>query len=59
MIFELIRLGFSKTGLEAMELRDRFGQVTVIKFSAVVRNSELPSDWFSFTPPDGVDVIRE
>ena len=58
-VFERIRLGFSKTGLEAMELRDRFGQITVIKFTAVKRNSELPSDWFSFTPPEGADVIRE
>lgn len=58
-VFERIRLGFSKTGLEAMELRDRFGQITVIKFTAVKRNSELPSDWFNFTPPEGADVIRE
>ena len=58
-VFERIRLGFSKTGLEAMELRDQFGQVTVIKFSVMKRNTELPSEWFRFTPPEGADVIRE
>lgn len=58
-VFERIRLGFSKSGLEAMELRDQFGQVTVIKFSAMERNSQLPDGWFRFTPPAGADVIRE
>ena len=57
--FEKIRLGFSKSGLEAMELRDQFGQVTVIKFSAIERNARLSADAFSFAPPKGADVIRE
>lgn len=58
-VFERVRLGFGKSGLEAMELRDQFGQVTVIKFSALERNTELPPAWFLFTPPAGTDVIRE
>jgi outer membrane lipoprotein carrier protein len=58
-VFERIRLGFSKVGLEAMELRDQFGQVTVIKFSVMERNAELPPGSFQFTPPAGADVIRE
>jgi outer membrane lipoprotein carrier protein len=58
-VFERIRLGFGKAGLEAMELRDQFGQMTVIKFSAVERNTELPAGWFTFTPPAGADVIGE
>lgn len=58
-VFESIRLGFSKAGLEAMELRDQFGQVTVIKFSAMERNEELPADLFKFSPPAGADVISE
>ena len=36
--FERIRLGFGKTGLEAMELKDQFGQMTVIKFADLERN---------------------
>ena len=57
--FERIRLGFGKTGLDAMELRDQFGQVTVIKFADMERNTKLAPDAFSFTPPKGADVIRE
>jgi outer membrane lipoprotein carrier protein len=57
--FERIRLGFSKTGLEAMELRDPFGQVTVIKFADVERNAKLAADAFTFVVPKGADVIRE
>lgn len=57
--FERIRLGFSKAGLDAMELRDQFGQVTVIKFADMERNSKLAPDAFTFVPPKGADVIRE
>jgi outer membrane lipoprotein carrier protein len=57
--FEKIRLGFGRAGLEAMELRDQFGQVTVIKFSAIERNAKLPPEAFRFTPPKGADVISD
>lgn len=57
--FEKIRLGFSKSGLVAMELRDQFGQITVIKFSAIERNGRLSPESFRFTPPKGADVISE
>jgi len=57
--FERIRLGFGKTGLEAMELRDQFGQITVIKFADVERNPKLPPETFRFVPPKGADVISE
>jgi outer membrane lipoprotein carrier protein len=51
--FEKVRLGFSKSGLEAMELRDQFGHVTVIKFSAIERNAKIAPETFKFTPPKG------
>ena len=57
--FERIRLGFSPSGLEAMELRDQFGQITVIKFAAVERNPKLAPELFRFVPPKGADVISE
>ena len=57
--FEKIRLGFGKSGLDAMELRDQFGQVTVIKFSTIERNAKLSPEAFRFTPPKGADVISE
>jgi outer membrane lipoprotein carrier protein len=57
--FERIRLGFSGAGLQAMELRDQFGQVTVIRFADLERNPRLPPESFRFTPPKGADVISE
>jgi outer membrane lipoprotein carrier protein len=57
--FERVRMGFSKNGLEAMELRDPFGQVTVIKFANIERNAKLAADAFTFVVPKGADVIRE
>ena len=57
--FEKVKLGFGKSGLEAMELRDPFGQITVIKFSTIERNPKLPPETFRFTPPNGADVISE
>jgi outer membrane lipoprotein carrier protein len=57
--FEKIKLGFGKSGLEAMELRDQFGQITVIKFSTIERNAKLAPEVFRFVPPQGADVISE
>ena len=57
--FERIRLGFGKTGLEAMELKDQFGQMTVIKFAEFERNVKISPDSFKFTPPKGAAVISE
>jgi outer membrane lipoprotein carrier protein len=57
--FESVKLGFGKAGLEAMELRDQFGQITVIKFSTIERNAKIPPEAFTFTPPKGADVISE
>jgi outer membrane lipoprotein carrier protein len=57
--FERIRLGFGKSGLEAMELKDQFGQTTVIKFADLERNVKISPDAFKFTPPKGAAVISE
>jgi len=57
--FERIRLGLGKGGLEAMELKDQFGQTTIIKFSDLQRNVKISPDSFRFTPPKGADVISE
>jgi outer membrane lipoprotein carrier protein len=57
--FERIRLGFGQSGLEAMELRDQFGQSTVIKFAGVERNPKISPEVFRFTPPKGADVITD
>jgi outer membrane lipoprotein carrier protein len=57
--FERVRMGFAKTGLDTMELRDQFGQTTLIKFSDLERNVKLPAESFTFTPPKGAAVISE
>lgn len=58
--FELIRLGFSQTGmLREMVLRDSFGQVTWLIFSQIEQNPMLAPDLFQFTPPAGADVIGD
>lgn len=57
--FEKVKLGFGKSGLESMELRDQFGQITIIKFSTIERNPRLAPEIFRFTPPKGADVISE
>jgi outer membrane lipoprotein carrier protein len=57
--FERVRMGFSKSGLAAMELRDQFGQITVITFADIERNPQIPAEVFRFTPPKGADVISE
>jgi outer membrane lipoprotein carrier protein len=57
--FGSIRLGLGKSGLETMELKDQFGQTTLIKFSDVQRNVKIPPESFKFTPPKGADVISE
>ena len=57
--FERIRLGLGKGGLEAMELKDQFGQTTVIKFADLERNVKIAPASFTFTPPKGAAVISE
>ena len=57
--FDGISVGFSGEGeLQAMELKDSFGQTTRILFNAIERNPELSTELFRFTPPPGVDVIE-
>jgi outer membrane lipoprotein carrier protein len=57
--FDGISVGFSGEGeLQAMELKDSFGQTTRIRFSAIEHNPELDAELFRFTPPPGVDVIQ-
>ena len=58
--FELVRLGFTPAGvLTAMELRDNFGQTTMLIFSGLEKNPRLGTDVFKFTPPKNADVISD
>jgi outer membrane lipoprotein carrier protein len=57
--FEKIRMGFSSSGLEVMELVDSFGQTTVLRFALLERNPKLDPGLFRFSPPRGADVIGD
>ena len=57
--FQKVRMGFGKSGLEAMDLMDGFGQQTIVRFSQVERNPKLAPELFKFTPPKGADVISD
>jgi outer membrane lipoprotein carrier protein len=57
--FERIRMGFSATGLAAMELTDNFGQTTRLRFTNVQRNPKVDPAEFRFEPPKGADVLGE
>ena len=45
------------TSAEAMELRDAFGQTSVLKFSRFEKNPKLADTHFKFVTPKGADVI--
>jgi outer membrane lipoprotein carrier protein len=57
--FAAVRVGFEAGRLASMELMDALGQTTVIRFSDVKLNPPLDAALFSFSPPAGVDVIRD
>jgi outer membrane lipoprotein carrier protein len=63
---QAVRVGFRQSEkaansneLAALEIIDNFGQRSVLSFSKVEVNPNLPSDTFSFKPPKGADVIRQ
>ena len=58
-LFEKVRMGFNNTTLEVMELYDHFGQKTTIKLSRFERNPVTRADTYTFTIPDGADVVTE
>lgn len=57
--FEHVRMGFNDKELVVLELRDNFGQITVIKLAGTELNGKFPGNTFTFTPPKGADVITE
>ncbi len=57
--FESMRLGFADGQLKYMQLKDNFGQTTLLTFSAMRRNVALDPALFRFAPPPGADVVGE
>lgn len=58
-LFNNISLQFKNQQLHAMKLTDNFGQMTQINFTDVNTNPVLQSHLFQFTPPQGVDVVKQ
>jgi outer membrane lipoprotein carrier protein len=61
-----VRVGLRETSsggrktaeLAALEILDSFGQRSLLTFSGVQLNVNLPAETFRFRPPAGADVIR-
>jgi len=57
--FERILMGLDSESIRMMVMEDAFGQRTEIRFSHIIRNVEIEQQQFSFTPPEGVDVVGQ
>ncbi len=57
--YEDIRIGFVLGKLRALEMVDGFGHVTRVTLESSRENPRIESTRFSFTPPEGVDVVGE
>ncbi|HVK54820.1 MAG TPA: outer membrane lipoprotein chaperone LolA [Burkholderiales bacterium] len=57
--FEHVRMGFAGNELTVLELKDNFGQNTVIRLADVKVNGKFSSGDFTFSPPKGADVISD
>lgn len=57
--FTKVKLDFAGSSLTGMELFDQLGQRTSVRLSGVQVNSSLSPSLFKFTPPKGVDVVRQ
>jgi outer membrane lipoprotein carrier protein len=58
-LFDSLTLAFVSGEPRAIILRDSLGQQTQIELSRVVVNQPIPPETFTFTPPEGVDVIDD
>ena len=57
--FQSLRVGFKGKVLAALELVDSFGQRSLLTFSDLAINAPLAAEAFRFTPPPGVEVLRQ
>ncbi|MBC7416198.1 MAG: outer membrane lipoprotein chaperone LolA [Herminiimonas sp.] len=55
--FDHIGIGFRNGLPEAMELRDSFGQVSLLTFTRFEKNPALAGEQFKFVVPKGADVF--
>lgn len=56
--FDRIGIGMKDGVPAAMELRDSFGQVSLLTFGSFERNPAIPAGQFKFAIPKGADVFQ-
>ena len=57
--FTKVELGFDEGKLSRMIFSDNLGQTTLIAFFDLTLNENIDAHRFSFSPPDGVDVVGQ
>jgi outer membrane lipoprotein carrier protein len=57
--FEQIGIGLRDGVPQAMELKDSFGQTSMLKFTNFQRNPQLGAQHFKFEVPKGADVVNQ
>lgn len=57
--FDRILIAFENDRPVSMTMEDAFGMRTEIRFGELERNPGLATDLFTFTPPEGVDVVGD
>ncbi len=58
-IVHYVTLAFGEYGLQHMVIQNNFEQHIQLEFNQISENLVLAEDAFSFTPPEGVDVIGD
>lgn len=56
--FQSVRIGLKDNLPRVMEVRDNFGQTTIVQLGQI-EAGPVPADSFRFTPPKGADVVGE
>ena len=57
--FEQISIGLRNGTPEAMELKDSFGQMSILAFKKFEKNPSLSAQQFKFVMPKGADVFKQ
>ncbi|HET9031734.1 MAG TPA: outer membrane lipoprotein chaperone LolA [Dokdonella sp.] len=57
--FAFAELGFDSKNLLQMRFEDALGNTTEIHFSDWKRDPRLGADTFTFTPPEGIDIVGD
>lgn len=57
--FQSVRIGFKGRQLAALEILDSFGQKSRLDFAGFEANVPVQAERFQFTPPAGVDVLKQ